>query len=150
MTTDALSISLKRTDATWLTFAGRLLLASIFIVSGLRKLGDLDGIVAYMASNGIPLPSLLVWPAIVVELGSGLLLLAGLWTRWIAIVLLIWTLVLAMVFHPFWSADPKAYGLQLNLFLFHLETAGGLLYIVAFGAGRLSLDHHRNELRAGR
>ena len=143
MTTDAIPIPLKGTDATWLTFAGRLLLASIFIVSGLRKIGDMDGVAAYMTNNGVPMASLLLLPAIVLELGSGLLLAAGFLTRWIAMVLIVWTMVLAVMFHPFWAADPKAYGLQLNLFLFHLETVGGLLYIIAFGAGRFSIDHRR-------
>lgn len=143
MTTDAMPISSTRMDAAWLMFAGRLLLASIFIVSGLRKIGDMDGVAAYMTNNGVPMASLLLLPAIVLELGSGLLLAAGFLTRWIAVVLLVWTMVLAVIFHPFWAADPKAYGLQLNLFLFHLETAGGLLYIFAFGAGRLSIDHRR-------
>jgi putative oxidoreductase len=143
MSTETSPISSARLDTAWLTLAGRLLLASIFIVSGLRKIGDMAGVAAYMANNGVPMPNLLLPPAIVLELGGGLLLAVGFLTRLSAFALLVWTCVLAVIFHPFWSADPKAYGLQLNLFLFHLETAGGLVYMIAFGSGRFSVDHLR-------
>ncbi|HLZ68257.1 MAG TPA: DoxX family protein [Aliidongia sp.] len=145
MTTEAVPISLKAADATWVMLAGRLLLASIFVVSACRKIGDMASVAAYMASNGVPAPGLLLPPATAFELAGGLLLVAGLWARWTAVALLVWTGVLAVIFHPFWAVDAKQYGLQLNLFLFHLETAGGLLYIVAYGAGRFSVDHRRDR-----
>lgn len=143
MTTEAVPISLKGADITWVPLAGRLLLASIFVVSGCRKIGDMSGVAAYMASNGVPAPGLLLVPATAFELGAGLLLAVGLWTRPTAVALLVWTGVLALIFHPFWAVDAKLFSLQLNLFLFHLETAGGLLYVVAHGAGRFSVDHRR-------
>jgi putative oxidoreductase len=145
MTTEAsgelMPMKAERFDTAWLALAGRVLLASIFIVSGLRKIGDMAGVTAYMTGNGIPMAGLLIIPAIVFELGCGLLLAAGLFTRWIALALLAWTCILAVIFHPFWAVDAKAYGLQLNLFLFHLETAGGLVYVFAYGGGRFRVGH---------
>ncbi|GGF04356.1 LysR family transcriptional regulator [Aliidongia dinghuensis] len=145
MTTETLPIASGRVDRAWLSLAGRLLLASIFIVSGFRKIGDMAGVAAYMASNGIPAPGLLLPPATAFELAGGFLLAAGLWTRWTALALLGWTCILAVIFHPFWAVDAKQLSLQLNLFLFHLEAAGGLVYIIAYGAGRLSVDERRTR-----
>ena len=51
------------------------------------------------------------------------------------VALLGYTAVLALIFHAFWAVDPKQFQAQLNLFLFHAETIGGLLYIAAYGAG---------------
>ncbi len=131
----------------WLSLGGRLLLASIFIVAGFRKIADADAFTAYMTSYGVP--ALLLPLATALELGAGLLLTLGAWTRWAALTLLGYTVILALIFHAFWAVDPKQFQAQLNLFLFHAETIGGLLYIAAYGAGALSIDRLRAE-RHGR
>lgn len=143
MATETTTVTQKAIDPGAVMLAGRLLLASIFIVSALRKLGAMDVIAQYMASHGVPMPHLLLPPATALEFASGALLALGLWTRASAIVLIVWTMVLAFIFHPFWSADAAHYGGQLNLFLFHLETVGGLLYVIVHGGGRFSVDHRR-------
>lgn len=118
----------------------RILLAAIFVRGGISKIGDPAPVIANMTSHGIPLPNLLVWGAIVVELGGGLLLIAGLFARYAALVLCLYTLMLALIFHAYWAAVAAAARAQGAEFFGHLGIMGGMLAIVAFGAGAWSLD----------
>lgn len=119
---------------------GRLLMSAIFIMAGINKLGTIDATAAQMASHGIPLASLMVYGAVALELGGGLMLLAGLYTRWVALALGAYTLVLALVFHPYWTFPAAELRAQRSAFWEHIAMVGGFLMITSFGAGRLSLD----------
>jgi putative oxidoreductase len=121
---------------------GRILLAFIFVQGGYSKLfGGMAGTVATMTSHGIPFPNILVWGAVVVELGIGLCLMAGLLARAAALVLAAYTLALGLLFHAFWLV-PGAAEARIDRIIFfnHLSIFGGMLIIVAFGAGYYSLD----------
>jgi putative oxidoreductase len=119
---------------------GRIFLALIFVLAGLNKLGASGATASYMAGHGIPWPNLLVYGAIVVELGVGLMLMAGLYARGAALVLFCYTLALALIFHPYWAMPPEAQRTEHAMFFEHLAIMGGLLYVVAFGAGAWSVD----------
>ncbi len=82
---------------------GRILLALVFVLAGYAKIWTTDATAAYMASHGIPLPNLLVYGVVALELGGGLLLMFGLFTRWIALVFAIYLLTLALTFHDYWA-----------------------------------------------
>ena len=118
------------------SLVGRVLLAAIFLVSAFGKLAAPGPTQGYIASVGLPLPLLSYVGAIAVEFGGGLLLLLGYRTRVAAIVLALFSLVSALVFH-------HALGDQNQLFHFlkNLAMAGGLLQVAVFGAGRISLDN---------
>lgn len=92
----------------------------------------------YIAAMGLPFPDLLFVLSIVVELGGGLLLAFGLGTRITALGLAAFSIVTGLVFH-------HAIGDQNEMFhlLKNLAMAGGLLQVVAFGAGAFSLDARR-------
>ena len=123
--------------------AGRVLLGLIFILSGFGKIAGFDGTVGYIAAKGLPLPALVAALTIVVELGGGLALAAGLYARQAALVLAVFTLLTALIFHNFWAAPAAEHmGQQIN-FLKNLAIAGGMLVLAAFGPGRLSLDARR-------
>ena len=119
--------------------AARVLLAQLFIVSGIGKVAGFSAVAGYMASIGMPLPIMLLVLTIVLELGGGVLLILGWQARWIAIAFFGFTLVAAVIFHPFWAADPASYTGQLNNFMKNLAIMGGMLYVAAYGAGPLSL-----------
>jgi putative oxidoreductase len=136
----AVTGAVRRGAEDWLSLGGRILLASIFVVAGLRKLGDFATVTAYMASYGVPAPSLLLPLATALELVGGVLLALGVRARWAALALAGYTAVLTLIFHAFWTFDAKQLQAQLNLFLFHLETIGGLIYVLAYGAGAWSID----------
>jgi len=112
-----------------------------FVQGGYNKLfGGTAGTVATMASHGIPYPGVLVWGAVVVELGIGLCLMAGLLARWAALALGTYTLVLAFIFHAYWLAPAAEARFDRIIFFNHLSVIGGMLIVVAFGAGAYSLD----------
>jgi putative oxidoreductase len=127
--------------------AGRFLIALIFVRAGINKLGALAATSASMRSHGIPYPDILVWGAVILEIGGGLMLIAGLFTRWAALALFLYTLALALIFHAYWSAPAATARTDASFFFGHLSMMGGMLYVVAFGAGALSIDALLNRGR---
>jgi putative oxidoreductase len=119
---------------------GRILLALIFILAGYNKIWTIDATVAQMASHGIPLANILVYGVVALELGGGVLLLFGLFTRWIGLALAFYVLVLAFTFHAYWVMPAAEARQQHAAFFEHIAIVGGMLYVVAFGAGAFSLD----------
>jgi putative oxidoreductase len=119
---------------------GRLLLALLFVPAGLSKIGGFDGTVGYIASKGLPLPSLGAVIAILVEVGLGLALAFGFKSRASALVLAIFSVVSGIIFHNFWAMEAAQVMVNQIMFMKNLAIAGGLLGVVAWGAGAYSLD----------
>lgn len=117
---------------------GRLLLAILFIFSGLGKLVAPEATQGYIAAVGLPLPMLSYLLAIVVEVVGGLLLLVGYQTRIASLALAAFTLAAAVLFHNNF-ADQN----QMIHFMKNISIIGGLLQVAAFGAGALSIDARR-------
>jgi putative oxidoreductase len=125
----------------FIALLARILLAVLFVQGGWNKLfGGAAGTAAYMASHGIPFPNILVWGAVVVELGVGLCLMAGLFARWAALILAAYTTALGLIFHAYWLAPAADMRFERIIFFNHISIIGGMLAIVAFGGGCLSLD----------
>lgn len=118
--------------------AGRVLLSQIFIISGLSKVANPAGTIGYIQSVGAPLPELAYALALMVELGLGLALLVGYRTRLAAAGIAIFTLAAAFMFH-----NQLGDQIQQIMFLKNLTIVGGLLMVMAFGAGGFSLDARR-------
>jgi putative oxidoreductase len=109
------------------TFA-RILLASLFVISGIFKILGFSGTVAYMGSLGLPAPTVAVMVAILVEFGAGLLLLSGSrFARPAALLIAIFTVGATLAGHRFWAVDAAAMQGQLNNFLKNISIIGGLL-----------------------
>ena len=114
---------------------GRLLIAGLFLLSGVGKIAAPAVTQAYIASSGLPLPIAGYLVAIVVEVGGGLLLLVGYRTTFVAIGMAVFTLATAVFFHNNF-ADQN----QMIHFLKNVAIVGGLLQVAAFGAGSISID----------
>lgn len=113
--------------------AGRLLISTIFLASGVGGILAFDPTMAFMESKG--LPGLLLVPAIALKLGGGLLLIVGFQTRLIALALAGFTLVAAFIFHlDFGNVTERI------MFLKNLAMAGGLLIVFVNGPGAWSID----------
>ena len=119
----------------YLPFAGRVLLGLPFAMSGLGKLAAYGSTTQMIGTAGLPFPALAFAVAVAVELGGGLLLVAGFRTRFVALALALFSLATAVSFHANF-ADQN----QMIHFLKNIMLAGGLLQIVAFGAGAFSID----------
>ncbi len=117
---------------------GRILIATLFVPAGFGKLTGFQGAVGYAESVGMPVPALGIAAAIAIELGGGLLLLVGYKARWVAAAMALFTIVAAAIFHNNFADQMQ----QINFFK-NMAIAGGLLQIVYFGAGPLSVDNRK-------
>jgi putative oxidoreductase len=119
---------------------GRILIALIFVFSGFGKITGFEGTAGYIASKGLPLPQLAVVVAIIVELGGGIILVLGWKARWAAAAMFLFTAIAAIIFHNFWAASGDEAQNQMIHFMKNISMLGGLLYIVVYGSGPLSMD----------
>ena len=123
-----------------IALVGRILIAAIFVLSGASKITQPGATIAYMTAAGLSLAPVGLIIAALIELGGGIGLIFGYRTRLVASVLAAFALVTAFVFHSDFSDQN-----QFIHFFKNVAVAGGLLQIVAFGAGRLSLDALRGR-----
>ena len=114
---------------------GRLLMSSLFIWDGVRQLLSPSVFAQYFASVHVPLPNVAIWLSIPIHLLAGMALLVGFKTRWAAALLAL--LSVATVFGVYLPI-----GDQENTINFYknLVMTGGFLYVIAFGAGAVSID----------
>ena len=112
---------------------GRVFMALIFVVAGWGKIGGYAGTQGYMEAMGVP--GMLLPLVIALELGGGLLILAGFQTRIVAFLLSGFCLVSAAIFHSNLGDQ-----MQSILFMKNVAMAGGFLFLVVHGAGTFSLD----------
>jgi len=122
----------------YMPLIGRIAIAAIFVLSGLSKVTAPVATIGYIRSAGLPVPELGFALAVIIELGGGLALIAGYRTRLVAGVLAIFSLATALAFHS-QLGDQN----QFIHFFKNVAMAGGLLQVVAFGAGHLSIDARR-------
>ncbi len=115
---------------------GRILLALIFLMAGLNKIGGYAGTQGYMESHGVP--GALLPLVILVEVGGALALIVGWQTRIAAWALAGFTLLAGLLFHNDFGNQ-----MQLIMFMKNLAITGGLLVVAANGAGAFSLDARR-------
>ncbi|MDZ7805208.1 DoxX family protein [Thiohalophilus sp.] len=117
----------------YLTLAGRVLLAHIFLLAGISKITGYAGTQGWMESMGVP--GMLLPVVILLEIGGALALIVGWKTRWAAWALAAFSVLSAVIFH-----SNLADQMQSILFMKNLAMAGGLLVLAAHGPGSLSLE----------
>jgi putative oxidoreductase len=125
---------------SYFAFIGRILIGLPFAMSGLSKLAAYGATTANIGAVGLPFPPLAFAVAVAVELGGGLLLILGYRARPAALALAVFSLATAASFHGNF-ADQN----QMIHFLKNVMMAGGLLQIVAFGAGAISIEEWRRK-----
>lgn len=119
-----------------LSLLGRLGLSLIFIISGWGKIAGFAATQQYMEATGVP--GALLPLVIVLELGGGLAILAGVFTRWVALALAGFSLLAGVLFHG-QLGDP----MQAIVFWKNVAMAGGFVLLAANGPGALSVDGRR-------
>ncbi|BFM10593.1 DoxX family protein [Simiduia litorea] len=115
---------------------GRALLALIFVMSGVGKISAYAGTQGYMEAFGVP--GMLLPLVILVEVGAGLALMLGWQTRLMAFALAGFSVVSGLLFHANFADQ-----MQMIMFMKNLSIAGGLLFVVAQGAGHYALDNRQ-------
>jgi len=120
---------------TYLPPLARFLMSSLFVWEGVLQLRNPGGTAQYFASVHVPVPDIAIWISIAIHLLGGLAILVGFKTRWAAALLAVFCLGTAFGVHlPAGDADNMIH------FYKNLVMAGGFLYVVAYGAGGMSID----------
>lgn len=127
-----------------LALLSRLLLAALFLPAGIGKITGFAGTVGYIASVGLPMPTVAAAVAMAVEVLGGLALIVGFGTRWAALALALFTLGASFFFHNYWAMPAEQQMMQQLMFMKNIGVTGGLLALAAFGAGAFSLDARRS------
>lgn len=128
----------NNTAAAYAAVAGRILLSTLFLLSGVSKLAAPAATIGYIASAGLPFPEIAYAAAVFVEVVLASALIVGYQTRLAAAGIAVFSLVAALGFHVN-LADQN----QFIHFFKNVAIAGGLLQVVAFGGGNVSLDAWR-------
>ena len=116
----------------------RVLLSVMFIMAGLQKFGGIEGTAGYISSVGLPASTLLAWLAAIFETLVGLAILVGFQTRASALLLALFCVFTALVFHGNFGDQ-----MQMLFFMKNVTIAGGFLALAAHGAGAYSVDARR-------
>ena len=116
---------------------GRIFLSTIFLIEGINKIFNYESTIEYMENFNVP--EYLAIPAIIVEILFPLLLIVGYQTKISALVLAMFTLATALIFHTDFTNQ-----MQLTSFLKNFAIAGGFLIIFVRGAGKYSIDQKLN------
>ena len=114
---------------------GRIFLSALFLIEGFGKISMQEDVVMYMEGYGVP--GVLFVPATILEILFPLFLILGYKTKWAASVMALFTFAVAIIFHTDFSES-----MQMMLFLKDIAIAGGFMIIIAYGPGKISLDHY--------
>ena len=120
--------------------AARLLLATLFLIFGWRKLTDYSGTVRRMVQDGAPIPVLATFIAIFMELPVAFAVAVGAFTRVSAVLLALYTLGSALIAHRYWTMTSANKIDSMESFYKNLSIMGGFLLLCITGAGKYSID----------
>jgi putative oxidoreductase len=120
--------------------AARLLLATLFLIFGWRKLRDFSGTVSQMAQLGVPMPVLAAGVATFVELPVAFAVAVGAFARPSALLMFFYTLGTALIGHRYWTKTGADYVDNMDSFYKNLSIMGGFLLLSITGAGKYSID----------
>ncbi|MEK7628741.1 MAG: DoxX family protein [Patescibacteria group bacterium] len=118
----------------WVPLIARILLGGLFVFAGWGKIVGFTATAGYIASVGLPMPSVLTVLAIIIELGGGLMLIAGFMARLASWMLVVFTLIATALFHNNFADQ-----MQLMMALKNLSITGGLLLLAVNGPGPKSM-----------
>jgi putative oxidoreductase len=126
---------------------GRIFLSLVFIVAGIQKVMNVGGIAKMLEDNKVPIPEQIVpylgampkyealgYLVAGIEVVGGLMVLVGLWARWGALLLALFTAGTIYFVHHFWSMEGAAYTSNMTQALKNLSIIGGLLLVVGAGS----------------
>jgi putative oxidoreductase len=123
-----------------LILVARLLLATLFLIFGWRKLRDFSGTISQMAQLGVPVPVLAAGVATFMELPVAFAVAIGAFTRASALLLVLYTLGTALIGHRYWTVTGADQVDSMDGFYKDLSIMGGFLLLYITGAGKYSID----------
>jgi putative oxidoreductase len=123
-----------------LILAARLLLATLFLIFGWRKLTDFSGTVSQMVQLGVPMPVLAAAVATFMELPVAFAVVVGAFTRPSALLMFLYTLGTARFGHRYWTMTGSERVDNMDGFYKNLGIMGGFLLLYITGPGKYSID----------
>ena len=123
-----------------LILAARLLLATLFLIFGWRKLTDYPGTVSQMVHEGLPMPVLATAVSIFMELPVAFAVAVGAFTRPAALLMALYTLGTALIGHHYWTVKAADRVDSMEGFYKDLSVMGGFLLLYVTGPGKYSID----------
>jgi len=129
----------------WALLLARVCIAPLFLYSGIGKVMAFSATAARLYGGADGFGRILAGGAIAVELGCGVALLLGFFTRYVAVALILFTIAATLMFHNFWAAPDAQVTMQTINFLKNLGLAGALALIATLGAGSISVDASLNK-----
>lgn len=127
--------------ASFLLLLGRVLMGAIFVQSGFGKLTGLDGFTNMLAQHGVPMPTIFAPIGAAVEFFGGLAIVLGVWTRYAAVLMILFVIVATAISHRYWEfADPTVRRMQEINFSKNLTIIGGFLFLIVANGGRYCVD----------
>lgn len=129
---------------------GRILIAQIFLIAGFGKISHFSHTAAYMASMGLPMTDALLTLTLALEIGGGLMILFGFYTRYAAVAFFVWLIPVTLTFHAFWHADAASLQNQINNFMKNIAIMGTMVYLAVHGSGPFSLRRECSKKPAGK
>jgi putative oxidoreductase len=118
---------------------GRILISIIFLLSGIQKLTSFSAMTGFLASKHLPLPSVALAVAIVIEIVGALCLIFGFQARIAAWIMFLYLIPTTLIFHNFWALQGGMRQDMMIHFLKNLAIMGGLLMVAAYGPGKLAV-----------
>ena len=112
-----------------LPLAARIMISAVFIAGAYTKLTGWNASLVSVTAHHLPMPSVLLLIALLVELLGSVCLITGFQAAMAAVVMFSYLIPVTFIFHDVGSIH----------FLKNLAIMGGLLMIAAYGPGRLSL-----------
>tara|TARA_A100000164_G_scaffold316037_1_gene295896 strand:+ start:514 stop:900 length:387 start_codon:yes stop_codon:yes gene_type:complete len=126
--------------ANLMDLIGRIFISSVFLLSGYNKIFSYEGTVTWMEGYGVP--GFLLWPTIVLEIILPILIIIGYKTQLSAILLAVFSIITAIIFHSDFSNQ-----MQIIAFLKNLGLAGGFIFIAINGPKDFALDRKKKFVR---
>lgn len=123
-----------------LILAARLLLATLFLIFGWRKLKDYSGTVSQLVQLGVPMPVLAAAVAIFMEIPVAFAVAVGAFARPLALLMVLYTLGTALIGHRYWTITGADYVDSMDSFYKNLSIMGGFLLLYVTGPGKYSID----------
>ncbi len=123
---------------------GRVMLVTIFFMSAIgNKIPNFSGVAGYMASEGVPLPKLMLAGAIVFLIAGSLSIIAGWQARIGAGLLLVFLVLATYFFHDFWTFEGQEQQMQTIQFMKNLGLMGAMVFLISNGSGTMSLESRK-------
>jgi putative oxidoreductase len=119
----------------------RIMIATIFLMSAVgNKIPQFNSVAGYMAAEGVPLPQISLVGAIIFLIVGSVSVIAGFKIRIGAALLLVFLTLATYFFHDFWTFEGQEQQMQMIQFMKNLSLMGTMMFLMANGAGQLSVD----------